>query len=89
MDGHEVRMVNRFPAASAEGIDVAGDMNLAADNVQASAGSAVNSLGLAVPSRRFDIGGGTAPNCRVTYLEAGAKGAVVVGAETRVVTDGC
>jgi MSHA pilin protein MshA len=89
MDGHAVRIVNRFPAASADGIDVAGDLNLAADGIQASGGSAVNSLGIVVPSRAFDIVAGTAPNCRITYLEAALNGAVIVAPELVVVTAGC
>ena len=38
MDGHKVAVVNRFPAASAQGIDVAADMNLKADGLVASDG---------------------------------------------------
>jgi MSHA pilin protein MshA len=89
MDGHEVRIVNRFPAASADGIDVAGDLNLAADGIQARNGTAVNSLGITVPSRSFDIVAGTAPNCRITYLEATLNGAVIVAPELSVATTGC
>jgi MSHA pilin protein MshA len=89
MDGHPVHIVNHFPAASAEGIDVAADINLAADGLIASDGIAVNSLGLAVPSRVFKVSGGDTPNCRVTYLEAGQTGATIVGAEASVVIDGC
>jgi len=89
MDGHRVAIVNRFPAASAQGIDVAADMNLAADGFIASDGKAANSLGIVVPSRAFEVSGGRAPNCRVTYLEAALNGGVVVAPELSVATEGC
>jgi MSHA pilin protein MshA len=90
MDGHPVRMANHFPTATADGIDVAADVNLAADSLTASNGTDTNSLGMSVPSRTFKVSGGGTPNgCRVTYLEAGLKGAVVVSAEVNVATDGC
>lgn len=89
MDGHPVRIVNHFPAAAADGIDVAADMNLAADGLSASNGTDVNSLGISVPSRTFKVSGGSTPQCSVTYLEAGLKGGSIVGAEVRVATDGC
>jgi MSHA pilin protein MshA len=89
MDGHTVRIVNHFPAATADGIDVAGDLNLSADGLVASNGTATNSLGLSVPSRTYKVSGGDTPACGVTYLEAGLKGNSVVGAEVLVVTDGC
>jgi MSHA pilin protein MshA len=89
MDGHPVSIVNRFPAARADGIDVAADIHPGADGLLVGIGTATNSLGMEVPSRTFDIEGGNAPNCRISYLEAALKGAVVVGAEVRAVTDGC
>jgi hypothetical protein len=89
MDGHRVTIVNHFPAASAQGIDVAADMNLAADGLVASDGKATNSLDIVVPSRGFEVSGGRAPNCRVTYLEAALNGGVVVAPELSVATDGC
>jgi MSHA pilin protein MshA len=90
MDGHPVRMVNHFPAAATDGIDVAADVNLAADSLTASNGADTNSLGMSVPSRTFKVsGGGTPIGCSVTYLEAGLKGGSVVGAEVTVATDGC
>lgn len=90
MDGHPVAIVNRHPAATAGGIDVAADLKLAPDGLAASNGADTNSLGMSVPSRTFKVsGGGTPERCRVTYLEAGLKGAVVVGAEVTVATDGC
>lgn len=89
MDGHPVRIVNHFPAAAADGIDVAADINLAGDGLVASNGTDTNSLGIDVPSRTFKVSGGGTPSCSVTYLEAGLKGSSVVGAEVRVATDGC
>lgn len=89
MDGHRVIIVNHFPAASAQGIDVAADINLAADGLVASDGKAANSLGIVVPSRGFEVSGGRAPGCRVTYLEAALKGGVIVAPELNVATDGC
>jgi MSHA pilin protein MshA len=89
MDGHLVQIENRFPAASAQGIDLAADMNVGADGLLATNGTGVNSLGLTVPSRSFDIAGGTAPGCRVTYLGAGANAAGIVAAEVGIVVSSC
>ena len=89
MDGHPVRIVNHFPAAAADGIDVAADINLSADGLSAGNGSEPNSLGISVPTRTYIVSGGSTPQCSVTYLEAGLKGSSVVGAEVRVATDGC
>jgi MSHA pilin protein MshA len=89
MDGHPVRIVNRYPAASADGIDVAADINLAADGYIASGGTEANSLGISVPTRTFKVSGGGTAQCEVRYLEAGFEGSVIVGAEVRVATDGC
>jgi MSHA pilin protein MshA len=89
MDGHPVAIVNRFPAASAQGIDVAADINLAADGLVARSAEAANSLGIMVPARVFEVSSGRTPNCRVTYLEAALNGGVVVAPELSVVTDGC
>ena len=89
MDGHPVRIVNHFPAAAADGIDVAADINLAADGLTASNGTDTNSLGMSVPSRSYKVSGGDTPACGVTYLEAGSNGGSTVGAEVKVATDGC
>ena len=89
MDGHPVRIVNHYPAAAADGIDVAADLNLAADGLSASNGTDVNSLGISVAARTYTVSGGSTPQCSVTYLEAGLKGSSIVGAEVRVATDGC
>ena len=67
----------------------AADMNRAADGLVASDGKATNSLDIVVPSRGFEVSGGRAPNCRVTYLEAALNGGVVVAPELSVATDGC
>jgi MSHA pilin protein MshA len=89
MDGHPVRIVNHFPAASADGIDIAADINLSADGYTASSETATNSLGIGVPSRTFKVSGGGTAQCEVTYLEAALKGGAVVSAEVRVTTNGC
>jgi MSHA pilin protein MshA len=89
MDGHPVRIVNRYPAAAADGIDVAADITLVADGLSADNGTDIDSLGISVPSRTYKVSGGSTPQCSVTYLEAGLKGSSVVGAEVRVATDGC
>lgn len=89
MDGHMVRIVNRFPAAAIDGIDVAAELNLVADGLAPSNGTATNSVGITVPSRAFDVAGGTSPSCRVTYLEAALNGAAVVAPEVSVTTTGC
>ncbi|MBI5784237.1 MAG: prepilin-type N-terminal cleavage/methylation domain-containing protein [Rhodocyclales bacterium] len=89
MDGHPVRIVHHFPAASADGIDVAADLNLAADGLVASNGTETNSLGISVAARTYTVSGGGTPQCSVTYLEAGLKGSSIIGAEVRVATDGC
>jgi MSHA pilin protein MshA len=89
MDGHPVNIVNHYPAATASGIDVAADINLAADGLEASNGTETNSLGMSVPSRTYKVSGGGTPSCSTTYLEAGLKDSTIVGAEVRVSTDGC
>lgn len=89
MDGHLVKIVNRYPAATNDGIDVAGELNLASDGLTASNTTAANTAGTVVPARTYDIAGGTVPNCRVTYLEAGPAGTSIISAETRVTLTGC
>lgn len=80
MDGVMVDIVNRYPAATAAGIDVAAALNLAADGL--TAGGAGN-------TRTFDIAGGTLPNCRISYQEATLSGTVIVAPVITVVTTGC
>jgi MSHA pilin protein MshA len=96
MDGNIVRVATsngvntRYPTANVDGIDVAAQLNLTADGMTATNTTLPNSLGVVVPARTYDIAGGTAPNCRVTYMEAvwtGAQG--VIAAEFKPVTSGC
>ena len=89
MDGHMVKIANRYPTAAADGIDRAADLNLTADGLTATSGTATNTVGITVPARYFDIAGGTSPNCRISYLEAALNGAVVVSPEVSVTTSGC
>ena len=81
MDGTLVDIVNRYPAATAAGIDAAAALNLVADGLTAGGSGA---------TRTFDIAGGTAPNCRISYQEATLSGtAIIVAAVVSVVTSGC
>ena len=80
MDGVMVDIVNRYPAATAPGIDSAAALNPAADGLTPS-GSGV--------TRTFDVAGGTIPNCRITYQEATLSGTVIVAPLISVVTSGC
>jgi MSHA pilin protein MshA len=89
MDGLLIRISNRFPTATADGIDVAGQLNLSADGLTATSINAANSQGISVPGRTFDVTGGTVPGCRITYLEAALTNGVVVAAEVNVTTTGC
>lgn len=89
MDGYMVRISNRFPTATVDGIDVAGQLNLTADGLTATNITGTNSQGISTPGRAFDVAGGTTPNCRVTYLEAALNGAVIIAAEVSVTTTGC
>jgi len=80
MDGLAIDIVNRYPAATATGIDAAADLNLTADGLTASAcGSA----------RCFDIAGGTAPNCRISYAPATLVGTLITAPVISVTTTGC
>jgi MSHA pilin protein MshA len=83
MDGKPVAMANRYPAASDTGIDVAADLNLAADGL-----NATNS-GAGVPTRNFDVAGGTSPNCRISFQQASLSGSVITAPVISVVTTGC
>lgn len=82
MDGHVVRISNRYPTAAADGIDIAADLNLSSDGLTAGNTTEVNS-GITVPARTYDIAGGTVPFCRVTYIEAALSGTQIVGATIR------
>lgn len=89
MDGYSVRIANRHPTAAADGIDIAAQLNPAADGLTAANTTAANSQGIVVPARTFDLAGGTAPNCRITYLEAALSGSVIIAPEITVTTTGC
>ena len=80
MDGALVDIVNRYPAATATGIEAAAAINAAADGLTA---------GSANGARTFDVSGGTSPNCRITYQEATLSGTLVVAPIISVVTTGC
>jgi MSHA pilin protein MshA len=80
MDGTMVDIVNRYPAATAAGIDMAAALNPAADGL---------TPGGAGTMRTFDVAGGTVPNCRITYQEATLSGTVIVAPVSSVVTSGC
>jgi MSHA pilin protein MshA len=65
MEGTPVAMVNRYPAATSAGIDVA---------TQLSAAEGLTFAGTA-PNRLIQINGATTPaNCQVSYTEATAPG---------------
>lgn len=84
MDGTMVRVVNRYPAATIDGIDAAAALNLAADGLTA------GSSGTGTPTRTFDIVGGTnAATCRISYQEATLSGVAVVAPVITVITSGC
>jgi len=80
MDGVMVDIVNRYPAATAAGIDIAAALNPAADGLTPGGGRTVRTL---------DIAGGTIPNCRITYQEATLSGTVIVAPVISVVSSGC
>jgi MSHA pilin protein MshA len=80
MDGLMIDIVNRYPAATAPGIETAAALNLAADGLTA------GGLG---GTRTYDVAGGTVPNCRITYQEATLSGTTIVAPVISVVTSGC
>jgi MSHA pilin protein MshA len=75
MEGAAVDMVNRYPAATITGIDVAAQINATNDGLVIS-GTA--------PNRLFQVAGATTPaNCQISYTAATAVGnapAIVVDA---------
>lgn len=83
MEGTMVRIVNRYPAATTDGIDTAAQINVSND------GLIIGTGGGGTVIRTYDIAGGTAPLCRVTYQEATANGNVYVAPIISVVTTGC
>lgn len=80
MDGVLVDMVNRYPAATATGIDMAAAINLAADGLMVGGGNGI---------RTYDVIGGTIPECRITYNEATVSADQIVAPTVTVVTGGC
>lgn len=74
MDGTLVNIVNKYPAATVAGIDTATQITAADGFTAAGAGP-----------RTFDVAGGTAPNCRVSYTAAPLNGSPTI----TVVTTGC
>lgn len=80
MDGNMVDIVNRHPAATAAGVDVAAALNPAADGLIAGGSGS---------TRTYDVAGGTVPNCRISYQEATLSGTLVVAPVTSVTTTGC
>ncbi|HEY6898302.1 MAG TPA: type II secretion system protein [Rhodocyclaceae bacterium] len=86
MDGYSVEIVNRYPKATAAGIDVAAQLNLTADGLTATSGTGPSGA----PARFYDVAGGTVPFCRVTYEEARLSGSVIIGPPFNPpVTSGC
>ncbi len=83
MDGKAVDIVNRYPAATANGILAAADINLSADGL--STGTGCGGAGALC----LDISGGTAPNCRITYEPATLSGPVITAPVISVITTGC
>lgn len=81
MDGTMVDIVNRYPAATALGIDSAAALNPTADGL---------TPGGTGTTRTFDVAGGTIPNCRITYEEATQPTTGVFAApKISVETKGC
>lgn len=83
MDGAMVDIRNRYPAATATGVDAAAAINLSADGLTAA------TTGTGTPTRTFDVQGGTVPNCRITYQEATLNGALITAPVISVVVTGC
>jgi MSHA pilin protein MshA len=84
MDGTMIKVVNRYPAASADGIDAAAALSLTSDGLSAS------NSGAGTPTRNFDVVGATTPaTCRIIYQEATLAGAAIVAPVISVVTSGC
>ena len=95
MEGAQVAVVNRYPAASADGVDRAAALNLSADQLIASGGG----LGSG-DVRTWDIGGGTNCTaavidenslcCRITYQAATLDvDGRIVAPDIRLATRGC
>lgn len=83
MEGTMVRIANRYPAATVDGIDTAAQLNVSSDGLIISTG------GTGTTTRIYDVAGGTAPNCRITYQEATSNGGIFVAPAVSVITTGC
>lgn len=83
MDGKAIDIVNRYPAATTNGILAAADINLTAD------GLAIAGMGCAATALCLDISGGTGSICRITYKPASLSGTIITAPEISVVTTGC
>jgi MSHA pilin protein MshA len=83
MDGKSVEIINRYPAATTDGILAATDINLTAD------GMSTDGTGCAAGALCLDIAGGTAPNCRITYEPATLSGIIITAPVISVATTGC
>lgn len=95
MEGAQVAIVNRYPAASADGIDRAAALSLTADGILATGGG----LGSG-DVRTYDIAGGTACTvavidenslcCRISYQAATLDvDGRIVAPDIRLATRGC
>ncbi|MDP2810879.1 MAG: type II secretion system protein [Rhodocyclaceae bacterium] len=90
MDGAVVKIKNRHPTAAVDGIDVAAALSLTSDGLAATNTTATHTVaGVVVPARRFDVAGGTAGSCTITYKEAAMPSGSIVGPEVTVVVTGC
>jgi MSHA pilin protein MshA len=83
MDGKAIEIKNRYPAATVDGIDAAADLNLAAD------GFSATTVASSPPVRTFDVSGGTAGSCTISYQEANLTGTLITAPVITVVTSGC
>lgn len=88
MDGKAIDIVNRYPAATQDGVDAAADLNLAADGLSATNDSNCPTSS-ARPTRHFDISGGTGTGCRISYCEATIASSIITAPVISVVTTGC
>lgn len=76
MDGATVDMVNQYPAATANGIILAAQLDAVTDQLVITAGNPI----------LVDIVGGTSPNCQIRYTAATAGPTAPV---IQLVTSGC
>lgn len=82
MEGTMIRIVNQYPAATADGID-------AAAQILASDGIIPGSAGSGIATRTFDIVGGTAQRCRISFQEAIFNGGAIIAPVISIDTTGC